>query len=68
MKTALGAVLTLVALLGAAGVPPVDAVAMTFGYRLVSTWLSTFGGAAGRSRCPSFLGSLPDRLPEILLG
>jgi len=36
--------LTLVALLGAAGVPPVDAVAMTFGYRLVSTLPLSIGG------------------------
>jgi glycosyltransferase 2 family protein len=36
--------LTLAALLGAAGVPPVDAVAMTFGYRLVSTLPLSIGG------------------------
>ena len=35
---------TLVALLGVAGVPTVDAVAMTFGYRLVSTLPLSIGG------------------------
>jgi glycosyltransferase 2 family protein len=36
--------LTLVALLGVAGVPTVDAVAMTFGYRIVSTLPLSIGG------------------------
>jgi glycosyltransferase 2 family protein len=38
--------LTLVALLGVAGVPTVDAVAMTFGYRIVSTLPLSIGGIA----------------------
>ena len=38
--------LALVALLGLAGVPTVDAVAMTFGYRIVSTLPLSIGGIA----------------------
>ncbi|HZC33302.1 MAG TPA: lysylphosphatidylglycerol synthase transmembrane domain-containing protein [Candidatus Bathyarchaeia archaeon] len=38
--------LALVALLGVAGVPTVDAVAMTFGYRIVSTLPLSIGGIA----------------------
>jgi uncharacterized membrane protein YbhN (UPF0104 family) len=38
--------LTLVALLGVAGVPTVDAVTMTFGYRIVSTLPLSIGGIA----------------------
>lgn len=52
--------LTLATLLGAAGVPPVQAAAMTFGYRLVSTLPLSLAGIASFA----FLSArLPDHRP-----
>jgi uncharacterized protein (TIRG00374 family) len=53
--------LALVALLGIAGVPTVDAVAMTFGYRLVSTLPLSIGGIAS-------FAYLSARLPATGMG
>jgi uncharacterized protein (TIRG00374 family) len=53
--------LALAALLGIAGVPTVDAVAMTFGYRLVSTLPLSIGGIAS-------FAYLSARLPATGMG
>ena len=53
--------LTLVAMLGVAGVPTLDAVAMTFGYRLVSTLPLSIGGIVS-------FAYLSARLPASGLG
>jgi uncharacterized protein (TIRG00374 family) len=53
--------LSLVALLGVAGVPTVDAVAMTFGYRIVSTLPLSIGGIVS-------FAYLSARLPASGLG
>jgi glycosyltransferase 2 family protein len=71
--------IALVGLLGAAGVPPANAVAMTFGYRLISTlplsvagiaafgWLSSRLPASGlRGAASAVRAEVGDPLPDLI--